>query len=172
MKEFFKVLSFVLTFFLITQTSYAQIEDQTEHSRKMAEMEREAIVTQSMKLTEGESGKFWSLYKQYRAEVRKLDNRLVALVDEYANNYEFLSDLKAQELLNQALLLEEDRFNLRKDLPNRFRKALPTMKLIRYYQIENKLDAIQRANVVMQIPLVMDPEQRQRGMYDSYRIRR
>jgi hypothetical protein len=37
---------------------------------------------------------------------------------------------------------------------NKFRKAIPEVKLARFYQIENKLDAITNFALARQIPLV------------------
>ena len=57
-------------------------------------------------------------------------------------------------MLSEALKLDEERLRLRREWMARMSKALPPRKLVRFFQIENKLDSVVRADVARQIPLV------------------
>ncbi len=65
----------------------------------------------------------------------------MALVDDFAKNYDALTDEKAKELLKRQFQIDDDRLKLRRSYAGKFEKVLPAKKVARYYQIENKLDA-------------------------------
>jgi len=58
------------------------------------------------------------------------------------------------EMLEEALEVDEGRLRLRRTFMNRMAKAIPPRKLVRFFQIENKLDSVVRADISRQIPLV------------------
>ncbi|HEU5154725.1 MAG TPA: hypothetical protein VFU03_08350, partial [Gemmatimonadales bacterium] len=91
---------------------------------------------------------------EYRAEASKLSDRAVALIKDYAANYDAMTDDKARDLLKQQLKLEDDRIKLRRDYLGKFEKVLPAKKVARYYQIENKLDTAVQYEAATSIPLV------------------
>ena len=56
--------------------------------------------------------------------------------------------------MGQSIALQEDRLNLLKSYIPKFSKVLPTKKVVRLYQVENKLDAILGYELARGIPLV------------------
>ena len=52
-----------------------------------------------------------------------------------------------------ALKVDEERLRLRRAYLGRMAKAIPARKLARFYQIDNKLDSVVRADVARQVPL-------------------
>jgi len=63
-----------------------------ELTRAVIQVKRQAIVTQAMDLEPKESEAFWPLYREYRVEVAKVNDRRVKLIATYMENYEALSD--------------------------------------------------------------------------------
>ena len=45
---------------------------------------------------------FWKLYDEYEAERKKLGQDFIAILQDYANNYENLDDKKADELVTRS----------------------------------------------------------------------
>jgi hypothetical protein len=133
---------------------FAQDYDEIELTRQMIQTDRQAIITQAMAFTPEESKAFWPVYRQYRGEMSKIGDRWVSLVSEYAQNFENLSDELAAKMLDDYLKIEKDRVSLRTKYVKDFRKILPTKKVTKFYQIENKLDAIIDFDLAGQIPLV------------------
>ena len=64
-----------------------------------------------------------------------------------------LSDAQAKTMLTEALAVDEGRLKLRRDFMERMGKVIPPRKLVRFFQIENKLDSVVRADISKQIPL-------------------
>jgi hypothetical protein len=116
--------------------------------------DRQAVVAANLPLTEGEARAFWPVYKEYRGEVEKIGERLASLVTAYAANYATMTDTKADAFFNESLAIERDRLAVREKYVPRVRAVLPAQKAARFFQIENKLDAIVNVTLASEIPLV------------------
>ena len=126
---------------------------QTQAVRAQLQAERTKLIAANLQLTSAEAAKFWPVYNEYRGEHSKLDDRAVALVSDFAANYDALSEAKAKELLERQLALEDDRLKLRRSYAGKFEKVIPAKKIARYYQIERKLDAAIAYEAAQAIPL-------------------
>jgi hypothetical protein len=56
-------------------------------------------------------------------------------------------------MLDEALAIEEDRAKLKRKWVSRMARVLPPRLLVRYFQLENKLQAMVSADLARQIPL-------------------
>jgi hypothetical protein len=126
---------------------------ESQAARADIQADRTKVVAANLQLTEAESAKFWPVYNEYRGKVNKLDDRSLAMLQDYANNYENLSDEKAKELIKTSLDLEKQRLDLRRSYLGKFEKVLPWKKVARYYQIERKLDTAILYEAAQAIPL-------------------
>ena len=117
---------------------------------------KKALVAASLKLTDDEAGKFWPLYDRYETELKALNDKLVALVQEYTTSFPNFTDEKAMSIADQYLTEEADRAKLRRTYLDEFAKALPGRKVARFYQIENKMDAVIRYDLAASIPVVAE----------------
>jgi len=132
----------------------AQALEEIQLSRVAIQEERQAIVTQAMDLTPEEMETFWPLYREYRLEAAKIGDRIVALIQRYAANYDGLTDAAADKLVSDFVKVEQARANLKAKFLPRFKKALPAKKVARFYQVENKLDVLILSEMAESIPLV------------------
>ena len=82
-----------------------------------------------------------------------INDQLVKVVTDYAAQRDTLTDAQAQALLDNYLKFEDELLGMRKKYVKRFDAALPITKVVRFYQIENKLDALQRVGIASEIPL-------------------
>ena len=116
--------------------------------------DRQAVVAANLPLSDGESKAFWPVYKQYRGEVEKVGERTVKLIAAYAANYETMDDAKADAFFKESLAIDNDRLAVRQKYVPKVRAVLPAQKAARFFQIENKLDAIVNVTLASEIPLV------------------
>ena len=135
-------------------TAAAQVRSDIAADRAELQSNRQAIVAENLPLTEGEAKAFWPAYREYRGEMQKLGDRLVELFLNYAKNSESLSDSQATAMLDSYLAVQKDEAKIKSDWVPKFRKILPPKVVTRFYQIDNKLDAILRFDAVDRIPLV------------------
>lgn len=130
------------------------VADSLQLSREKIETQRRFIVGGALPLTEEEARAFWPLFEEYQKERAKVDARADRLVVDYAAAYATLSDSRARAMLDELVAIEEERLRQRRSWIARMGKALPPRKLARYFQLEGKLEAVVRADLAQQIPLV------------------
>lgn len=116
--------------------------------------DRQALVAANLPLSDGESKAFWPVYKEYRTDVEKLGDRLAKLIVAYAADFETMTDAKADAFFKDSLSIDRDKVALREKYVPRVRAVLPAKKAARFFQIENKLDAIVNVSLASEIPLV------------------
>ncbi len=132
---------------------FADMSAEIEAARSVAQADRKTIVDGAMILTNEQSTAFWPVYNEYRAEVTKVNDKLVKVITDYAAQRDTLSDAQAESLVQDYLKFEDELLALRKKYVKRFAAALPMTKVLRFYQVENKLDALQRVGLASEIPL-------------------
>ncbi len=138
-----------------TLTTQAQtVTDAVELTKQAAETQRQAVVAKTMLFTETESEAFWPVYREYRREMLVQLDRLITLARDYAENMDNLSDEQAAHILDQYLNIEQKTNKAKRKFVKQFRKVLSDKQVTRFYQIDNKLDAIVRFDAARTVPLV------------------
>ena len=143
----------MLALLLLPLHTMAAEDDDRELAREAIQANKKLVVAANMNLNTNEKEGFWAVYEDYQKDLGKILERTVALIEDYAVNFENLSDKKAKELLNSHLKIEADTVKLKKSYLRKFQKVLPAQKVVRYYQIENKIEAIIDYDLVDKIPL-------------------
>ena len=131
----------------------AQVTQTIELTREVVQTERKMIVANNMELSEEESARFWAVYNDYQQDIREVNDRRVKLVRSYIESYQTLNDAQAEEMLREFLDIETDRLSIKRSYIRKFRKALSKKKVLRFYQVDNKLDAIIDFDLAQGIPL-------------------
>jgi hypothetical protein len=152
MKTFSWALGILMV--LVPAAVFAQQASEIELTRSVIQTKKKIIVATNMPLTEQESEAFWPVYNDYQQALRKVNDRSVKLIEGYARDYLTLTDEKAKEMLNEFLDIESEKVKLKKSYVKKFRKVLPDKKVTRYFQVENKLEAIINFELADTIPLV------------------
>ena len=141
--------------FIMSVPSWAQSEkDYIEMERSVLQTERKAVVADAMMFTDDEADVFWPLYNEYHEKVYIVKTERVNIVLDYAENFESLNDEKADELMKRTFKVEQDLLKLKLNYYKRFKKILSPSKVVRYFQIESKIDALVSAELALEIPLV------------------
>jgi hypothetical protein len=78
----------------------------------------------------------------------------IKLIEEFAANYETMSDDVAKNLLDDSLSIDSDHQKLRQSYLSKICGVLPDKKVARYYQLESKIDAVLEYEMAKIIPLV------------------
>ena len=154
MYPFFIVLVAMLTVFIVSPMAQEKPADNMQLVREKIKTDKKLFIAQNMNLTESEAKVFWPVYENYQKNLAKLVDKTVKLVENYAANYQTMTEEAANELINGYLAIEGERVALMKSFLPKFRKVLPEKKVARYYQLENKIDAVVNYGLARQIPLV------------------
>ena len=112
------------------------------------------LMSDGMALSEKDAEVFWPLYREYTFESDKLNDELLALLKEYARNYENLTSQKAEELATKNFELQEKKLRLRKEYFEKFRKVLLPKVAARYLQLDNRINLLYDLQLASRVPLV------------------
>ena len=115
---------------------------------------RKALISVNLKLNAEEAAKFWAVYDRYQKEIETVGDRMAAVVEDYTTHFRDLSNDKALQLVEDYLAAEADRLKVRRSYVGEFSKVLPGRTVARFYQIENKMDAVIRYDLASTIPVV------------------
>lgn len=131
-------------------------DQRVAEARALMQVGRDEIVSEEMGLTDVESERFWPLYKSYRSEVMVVQDRYATMIARYLGAYEAgeISDEYAEDLLDDWLKYKKDLLQVKKQHVSKFRKALPIHKVVRFYQLENKMDAEIDVELARFVPLM------------------
>jgi len=130
-----------------------QLDAYVDLLRSDIRADKDDVLKANLELGEKESKAFWKVYRQYEDDLRKLNDERVALIKDYAENYDSLSDEKAKELTTKALDLEVKRAELKKQYLPKFESVLPGKKLARFYQIESRLNMLIDLQLAANLPI-------------------
>jgi hypothetical protein len=128
--------------------------DNMQIVKEKIKADKKLLVASNMNLTEKEAKAFWPLYESYQKKLAALNERALKNIGTYADNADSMTDSLAKKVVQEYLSIENDRQKLRESFLPKFTKALPYKKVMRYYQIENKVLAIVNFEVAKMIPLV------------------
>jgi hypothetical protein len=137
--------------------AFADLDAAVADARAVIQTERRMLVSDALQLSQAEAAAFWPLYDKYAAELKAIGDLRVKVITDFAAAYPDLSPELADQLLKDGLKYQQQLVKLRKSYLGKFRKALGPQKTARFYQLENKIDAIGNFALAREIPLVPRP---------------
>lgn len=151
-------MKFLFTLILLVSFSSAAsaqtaLDQQIELTRQSAHTDRKIIIMGNMTFTADESALFWPAWNEYRAAAAANGDRTLALIKDFAANYENMTAQKADELLTDHFSIEMQDLVVKKKFAQDIGKFMPAHKVMRVIQIENKLDAAINLQLASEIPL-------------------
>lgn len=133
----------------LAQSTY----DENQVLLSQIQTDRQAVVLKSMALDDAQVRAFSPVYDAYQADRRKLMDRGVELLNAYASNYESMTDDAAKSLMKDWFKLQADEDALMQKYAKKMQKVLPAAKVLRFVQVENKLNTLLRLPALRGIPL-------------------
>lgn len=141
---------FVFTLGIYSQTA----DDYLEVSRSVLKTEKKAAIAEVMELTESESEPFWNLYNEYNDKLYVIQNKRIKAIKDFAENFDNLTDEKIDEIWNLALDFKSESIKLERQYYKKFKKIMPMGKAAKYFQAENKIEALISASLAIEIPMI------------------
>jgi hypothetical protein len=130
-----------------------ELSDQEQALVSQIQSDKRAIVVSSLGLTDTELADFTPIYDKYQAEMKKIFTRSGEILNKYASNYDSMTDDAAERILKEAFAVREDRNDILKDYANKLGKKLPAIKVLRWVQIESKLNTLIDWQMAQVVPL-------------------
>ena len=97
-------------FFLLSISTAASaqtaLDEQIQLVRQSANTDRKIILMGNVNFTSDESANFWPAWNEYRAAMAANGDRTLSLIKDFAENYENMTDQKADELLTDHFSIQ------------------------------------------------------------------
>ena len=133
--------------------SSAQVRDETVLTYEVIQDERKSLVLDALDLTADQRAALLPIFDAYLGEMSQIDAARVALIKEFLAKYKSISDNDAAVLLEKVVTIAQKELEVRQKYLAKFGEVLPPRKVLRLWQVENKLDTIIDAQLVKDIPL-------------------
>ena len=115
---------------------------------------KRTLIQKAVPFTQEQSKAFWPVYDNYEKELIKVNDMRLALIKDYAKNYESMTDEKAAELIVRAVDFQDQRLALRKSYMGGLKDVLPPRMVARLLQLENQMDLLIDLEIASEVPLV------------------
>jgi len=136
----------------LAQTTTSTTDD-TQLLISQIQTDKRAVVLQAMDLTDPEVKAFTPIYDQYQRDRKAIFERQADLLNKYASNYDSMTDAAAKDILKDWLKIKDDQLSLVKSYSKKFAKVLPPTKVLRWVQVENKLETVLAVQAARIVPL-------------------
>jgi hypothetical protein len=137
-----------------TSNEEVNIRAYIELLRTDVKKSKSQILGEVMQLDAGQATRFWPIYKDFETRYSALGDQVVALVRNYAEHYDGMTDAVADQLANQVLSIEQQRNVLKKEFYDRFKQGLGAITATRFLQVENQLERLMDLQIAAQLPTV------------------
>jgi hypothetical protein len=107
-----------------------------------------------MQLDAEDAARFWPIYRDYDAELSKINDLRVANLMEYARAYNQMTDAKADELIKKSMEYQTQRANLLVKYYELMKGQLGAITAARFVQVEHQLLLIIDLKVTSALPVV------------------
>ena len=146
-----KKLIGLLSLLLVITSAPVFAEQSSEITEAL--QQKKLLVLDNLKLSNEEEIAFLPVYNAFQKDKLNVNREKAALLESFAENYNALTNVKAQEILDQWFVTEQEMLTLKKSYVPKFQKVISKKQTMRYYQIENKLEALVNRDMVEAIPL-------------------
>lgn len=121
--------------------------------REDVRSQKSAVMAAVMQLDPDEAAKFWPIYRDYDAELSKVNDLRVANIEEYSKTYNQLTDAKADELIRNAMAYQKQRAELLAKYYDRMKQEMGAITAARFMQVESQLLLIIDLQIASELPL-------------------
>ena len=128
-------------------------DDFIELLRKDVRSQKKQIIAENMDLSDSEAEKFWPVYDRYAAELSKIYDTKIALVNDYAENHRAMTGEQAENYIRKRAEVEQSIMQLRLKYVPAFRKVLSGRETALFYQLDWRLGLAIDVELV-QVPLI------------------
>ena len=129
-------------------------EPALDEARQRAHVQKMLDIANELQLDKQQEKVFWPLYNNYQADLQKLGDKRIKLIEDAKKLQPGMTDAQATELIRRALELEETRLATKRRHVSLFLAKLSPRIVARYFQLENKMQTQVDAQIAERMPLV------------------
>lgn len=149
MKKLFLFLAIIASTTLFAQSTDDVILVQSLYGKSKGD-----IIKDYLNLSEPQASAFNAVYDDYEAERKALGQKKIEIINDYAINYDKITDEKADELAKNNLKNNVDFEKLLSKAYGKAKKAVGPINAAKFIQLEQYFQATIRSAVQDQIPFI------------------
>ena len=138
---------------IANDTSQPSPDDFIELLRKDVRSQKKQIIAENMDLSDAEAEKFWPVYDRYAAELSRIYDTKITLLNDYVENYSSMTGEQAENYIRKRAEVEQSIMQLRLKYMPAFRKVLSGRETALFYQLDWRLGLAIDVELV-QVPLI------------------
>jgi hypothetical protein len=135
-------------------TQEKNIQEYIELLRSDVRHQKAEIMGAVMALDVDQAAKFWPIYSEYDSQLTKLNDQRLANIQDYARNYDQMTDARANELVQSAFNYRKHRSELVAKYYGRIKDSLGAVEAARFVLIESQLLEIIDLQIASSLPIV------------------
>ena len=143
-----------------SESQVLNIQTYIELLRTDLNAQKRQIISETMQLDDKQARIFWPIYNDYEADLDKLGDEKLAIVQEYATNFLTMTNEKADELAQRVMALDDQRMALRRKYYDLMKKSLPAVLVVRFFQVENQIQLLVDLKIASNLPIIETAEQK------------
>jgi len=132
----------------------AQGEPFVELLRQDLQTDKVMLMTAAMDLTSDQGEIFWPIYREFQTELSKIGDSRIQLIKDYAENYESMTEDKAQDLAKTSFGIQEKQLKLMKKTHKKIAKEIGPIVAARFVQAEGQMQLLINLQIASEMPLI------------------
>lgn len=137
-----------------TQEVVAPSDMEIDLLRRDLRSQKKQIIAANVKLTDKEAEKFWPLYDQYTVETIKINDKRYALIQNYAQDYNKMTDQQAEEYVRGLVAVDQAFSQLRLTYWPKFRSVVSARTTALFFQLDRRITNLIDVQLASQIPVI------------------
>lgn len=145
-----------LFFALILSVAFVKAQSNNEEIELIQSvfgMEKKAIIAEFIKVDAAQKDAFWKLYDEYETKRKELGKSRIALLEDYADSYDKLTNEKAGLLTKQVISQSAKTDDLIVTYVKKISKATNPIVALQFYQVESYILSGIRVSILEELPL-------------------
>lgn len=134
----------------------AQNEQYMELLRQDLRSGKVEVMTEAMALTDEQGEVFWPIYREYQTKLSTIGDKRIAMIKDYAENYENMTDEKAGDIVKNWFGQQKDRLSLLEKTAKKVAKATDSVVAARFLQVENAVNMLIDLQIASELPLFVE----------------
>ena len=116
--------------------------------------QKQSVINRVMQFSEADAKVFWPIYEQYQKEFSVIGNETAALIKEFVESIDTMTDSKAASLTSRTFDLHERKLALRRKYYERVSKALSPIKAAKFTQLDGQLVTMLDLQISSNLPFI------------------
>lgn len=149
-----KIILLLIITVTAAATAQSVMPDDLARVQEMYGKSKQEVIKELIPLTEPQASAFQKIYDAYEIDRKVLGQKKLQIIDEYAKNYETLSEAKANELTEANLKNTLDFDKLLLKTHGKLKKEIGGINAAKFVQLEQYLQVTIRAGIQDSIPFI------------------